>query len=235
MEKGVFVTGCDTGVGKTVIASAIAASMKAHGLDVGVMKPVASGAKEIENKLVSEDAVYLKKIIDSTDDDDLVNPILLKPPIAPTIAASKAGIPIDIDKILKAYEALTNRHDFVVVEGVGGLMVPIDDTLFVADLARKMDLALVIVTGDYLGAINHTLLTIEYARNRNLRIKGIVINMLKNGGGGLVREIEKYSSAPVLGTIPFKEDVSVENCVYGDIVEDFRREIDISKIMRRET
>jgi len=234
MEKGVFVTGCDTGVGKTVIAGAIAASMKAHGLDVGVMKPVASGAKEIENKLVSEDAVYLKKIIDSTDDDAFVNPILFKPPIAPTIAASKVGIPIDINKILKAYEALTNRHDFVVVEGVGGLMVPIDDTLFVADLARRMDLALVIVTGDYLGAINHTLLTIEYARNRNLRIKGIVINMLKNGDD-LVREIEKYSSVPILGTIPFKEDISVENCVYGDIVEDFRREIDISKIMRRET
>ena len=234
MEKGVFVTGCDTGVGKTVIAGAIAASMKAHGLDVGVMKPVASGAKEIENKLVSEDAVYLKRIIDSTDDDALVNPILLKPPIAPTIAASKAGILIDIDKILKAYEALTNKHDFVVVEGVGGLMVPIDDNLFVADLARKMDLALVIVTVDYLGAINHTLLTIEYARSRNLRIKGIVINMLKNGDD-LVREIEKYSSVPILGTIPFKENVSVEDCIYGDIVEDFRREIDIPKIMRKET
>ena len=234
MEKGVFVTGCDTGVGKTVIAGAIAASMKAHGLDVGVMKPVASGAKEIEGKLISEDAVYLKKIIESTDDDALVNPILLKPPIAPTIAASKAGILIDIDKILKAYEALTNKHDFVVVEGVGGLMVPIDDNLFVADLARKMDLALVIVTVDYLGAINHTLLTIEYARSRNLRIKGIVINMLKNGDD-LVREIEKYSSVPVLGTIPFKENVSVEDCIYGDIVEDFRREIDIPKIMRKET
>ncbi len=113
-------------------------------------------------------------------------------------------------------------------------MVPIDDNLFVADLARKMDLALVIVTVDYLGAINHTLLTIEYARSRNLRIKGIVINMLKNGDD-LVREIEKYSSVPILGTIPFKENVSVEDCIYGDIVEDFRREIDIPKIMRKET
>jgi dethiobiotin synthetase len=234
MEKGVFVTGSDTGVGKTVIAGAIAAAMKAHGLDVGVMKPVASGAKEIKGKLVSEDAVYLKKIIDSTDDDDLVSPIRLKQPIAPTIAASKAGVPIDIDKILKAYEELTNKHDFVVVEGIGGLMVPIDDTLFVADLVRKMDLALVIVSRDYLGTINHTLLTVEYARSRNLRIKGIVINMLKNGDD-FVREIEKYSSAPILGTIPYKENVSVENCVYGDIVEHFRREINISKIMRRET
>jgi dethiobiotin synthetase len=232
MEKGVFVTGSDTGVGKTVIAGAIAAAMKAHGLDVGVMKPVASGAKEIKGKLVSEDAVYLKKIIDSTDDDDLVNPIRLKQPIAPTIAASKAGVPIDIDKIWKAYEELTNKHDFVVVEGIGGLMVPIDETMLVADMVRKMDLALVIVSRDYLGTINHTLLTVEYARSKKLRIKGIVINMLKNEDD-FVREIEKYSSVPILGTIPFKENVSVENCVYGDIVEYFRREINISKIMRK--
>ena len=232
MEKGVFVTGSDTGVGKTVIAGAIAAAIKAHGLDVGVMKPVASGAKEIEGKLVSEDAVYLKKIIDSTDDDDLVNPILLKPPIAPTIAASKTGVPIDIDKICKAYEVLTNKHNFVVVEGVGGLMVPIDDTLFVADLALRMDLALVIVSSDYLGTINHTLLTVEYARSRNLRIKGIIVNMLKNDDD-FVREIEKYSSVPILGTIPFKENVCVEECACGDIVEYFRREINISKIMRK--
>jgi dethiobiotin synthetase len=232
MEKGVFVTGSDTGVGKTVIAGAIAAAIKAHGLDVGVMKPVASGAKEIDGSLVSEDVVYLKKIIDSTDDDDLVNPIRLKLPIAPTIAASKSGVPIDIDKVWKAYEELANRHDFVVVEGIGGLMVPVDDTLFVADLVCKMDLPLVIVSSDYLGTINHTLLTVEYAKSRNIRIKGIIINMLK-GDDGFVREIEKYSSAPVLGTIPFNENVSVENCVYGEIVEDFRREINISKIMRK--
>jgi dethiobiotin synthetase len=232
MEKGVFVTGSDTGVGKTVIAGAIAAAIKAQGLDVGVMKPVASGAKRIDGKLVSEDAVYLKKIIGSTDNDDLVNPVRLEPSIAPTMAASKSGVPIDIDKIWKAYEALTNKHDFVVVEGIGGLMVPIDDTLFVADLVSKMDLALVIVSSDYLGAINHTLLTVEYARSRNIRIKGIVINMLKNGDD-FVREIEKYSSVPILGTIPFKEEVSVEDCIFGDIVEYFRREINISKIMRR--
>ena len=114
MEKGVFVTGIGTGVGKTVIAGAIAAAIKAHGLDVGVMKPVATGAKEIDGKLISEDAVYLKKIIDGTDDDDLVNPTRLKPALAPTMAASKTGIPIDLDKIWKAYDELTDKHGFVV-------------------------------------------------------------------------------------------------------------------------
>ncbi|ODS32414.1 MAG: dethiobiotin synthase [Candidatus Scalindua rubra] len=231
MEKGVFVTGSDTGVGKTVIAGAIAAAIKAHGLDVGVMKPISTGAKEIEGKLVSEDARYLKNIIDSTDDDDLVNPIRLKPALAPTIAASKTDITIDLEKVWKAFKELADKHDFVVVEGIGGLMVPIDNTLLVADMVQKMDLALVIASKHYLGTINHTLLTLEYAKSRNLRVKGIVINMLKNGKD-FVREIEKYSSVPVLGTIPFKENVCVESCVYGDIVEHFRREINISKIMR---
>lgn len=230
MEKGLFVTGSDTGVGKTVITGAIAAAMKAHGLDVGVMKPVASGAKEREGKLVSDDVVYLKKIIDSTDDDELVNPVCLKPPIAPTIASLKSGVPIDIDRVWRAYEELLNRHDFVVVEGVGGLMVPVNDTLFVADMVHRMDLPLVIVSRDYLGTINHTLLTVEYARSRNFRIKGIIMNMIKDND--CVREIEKYSSVPILGAIPFEENVCVEECAYGDIIEIFRREINISKIMR---
>lgn len=234
MEKGIFVTGIDTGVGKTVIAGAIAAAIKAHGLDVGVMKPVATGAKEIDGKLISEDAVYLKKIIDSADDDDLVNPIRLKPALAPTMAASKTGVPIDLDKIWKAYEVLTSKHDFVVVEGIGGLMVPITDKTLVADMALKMDLALVIVSKHYLGAINHTLLTLEYARSRNLRIKGIIFNMLRNGED-FAGEIGRFTSSPVLGTIPFNENVCVEKCLYGDIVEHFSKEINISKIMRRET
>ncbi len=111
-------------------------------------------------------------------------------------------------------------------------MVPIDETMLVADMVRKMDLALVIVIRDYLGTINHTLLTVEYARSRNIRIKGIVINMLKNGDD-FVREIEKYSSVPILGTIPYMENICVEDCAYGDIVEYFRREINVSKIMRK--
>ena len=234
MEKGIFVTGIDTGVGKTVIAGAIAAAIKAQGLDVGVMKPVATGAREIEGTLVSEDVVYLKKIIDSTDDDNLVNPIRLKPALAPTMAAASSDTTIEIESVWKAYKELADKHDFVVVEGIGGLMVPIDDNILVADMALKMDLALVIVSKHYLGAINHTLLSLEYARSRNLRIKGIIFNMLRNGED-FVAEIGRLSSSPVLGTIPFKENVCVEKCLYGDIAEHFRKEINISKIMRKET
>ncbi len=231
MEKGVFVTGSDTGVGKTVIAGAIAAVAKAYGLDTGVMKPLATGAKEVDGKLVSEDVTFLKKIINTADDDDIVNPVRFKPALAPTIAASKSGISIDLDKIWNAYGVLKDKHDFVVVEGIGGLMVPINDMLFVADMVCKMDLALVIVSKHCLGTINHTLLTLEYAKSKNIRVKGIIINMLKNDDD-FVRKIGKYLSVPILGAIPFNENVSVEDCVFGDIVECFRKEVNISKLMR---
>ena len=233
MEKGVFVTGIDTGVGKTVVAGAIAAVIKAQGMDVGVMKPISTGARIIEGKLFSEDATYLKKIIDSTDDDELVNPIRLEPAAAPNLAASESGINIDLDKIWTAFNELSNKHDFIVIEGIGGLMVPVDEKLLVADMALKMDLALVIACKHNLGAINHTLLTVECAKKRNLRVKGIIINML-NDCKEFVEEIEKFSSAPILGTIPLKKDVSVENCTFGDIVEHFRRNINMSRIMRKE-
>jgi dethiobiotin synthetase len=233
MEKGVFITGSDTGVGKTVVAGAIAAAIKAQGLDVGVMKPISTGAREIEGKLVSEDARYLKNIIGSTDEDELVNPIRLKPALAPTMASAESGIAIDLNKVWKAFKELEDKHDFIVVEGIGGLMVPVAEQFLVADMALKMDLALVIASKHSLGAINHTLLTVECAKARKLRVKGIVINMLKDGKE-FVEEIEKYSSVPILGTIPFKENISVENCAFGDLVEHFRREVNISRIMRRE-
>lgn len=233
MEKGVFVTGSDTGVGKTVVAGSIAAAIKAQGLDVGVMKPISTGAREIEGKLVSEDARFLKKIVGSTEEDELVNPIRLKPALAPTMAAAESGITIDLNKVWKAFKELEGKHDFIVVEGIGGLMVPVAEQFLVADMALKMDLALVIASKHSLGAINHTLLTVECAKSKKLRAKGIVINALKDGKE-FVKEIKKYSSIPILGSIPYKEDVSVENCTYGDIVEHFRREVNISKIMRRE-
>ena len=118
MEKGVFVTGIDTGVGKTVIAGAIAAAIKAHGLNVGVMKPVSTGAKEIEGKLVSEDTIFLKKIIDSTDDDDLVNPICLKPASAPTMAASKTGVLIDMEDRIPALSSVCRLVETAVASGI---------------------------------------------------------------------------------------------------------------------
>lgn len=231
MENGIFVTGSDTGVGKTVVAGAIAAAVKIQGMDVGVMKPIATGAREVDGKLVSEDAEYLKNIIDSTDGDDIINPIRFKPAIAPTLAARQAGVGIELDKVWDAFTVLSGKHDFVVVEGIGGLMVPVGGDLFVADMALKMNLPIVIVCKYRVGAINHTLLTVECAKAGNLQIKGLIINMF-NDDKDFLSEIEKFASVPILGTIPQREDVSVVKCSYGDIVEHFRKEVNIAAILR---
>ncbi|MDR4505589.1 MAG: dethiobiotin synthase [Candidatus Scalindua sp.] len=232
MEKGIFITGCDTGVGKTVIAGALAAAIKAQGINVGVMKPISTGTRGIDGKFVSDDARYLKNIVDSKDEADLINPIRFAPPLAPTLAARTTGIKIKLDKVWSAFQELHRRHDFLVVEGIGGLMVPIDDHLFVADMASKMDLPIIIVCKHYLGAINHTLLTVECAKVRNLRIKGVIFNMLNNEKE-FVTEIEKYSLLPNLGTIPFHKNISVADCTFGDIVEYFRQKMNIPMIMKK--
>ncbi|MCP5005634.1 MAG: dethiobiotin synthase [Planctomycetes bacterium] len=232
MEKGIFITGIDTGVGKTVIAGALAAAIKAQGLNVGVMKPLSTGARKIDRKFISDDARYLKEIVDSKDEVDTINPIRLEPPLSPTMAARKTGITIKTDKIWSAFQELQSKHDFLVVEGIGGLLVPIDENILVADMASKMDLPIVIVCKHYLGAINHTLLTVECAKSRKLRIKGIIINMLNNGEE-FVAEIEKYSCVPIIGTIQFNENISVANCNYGGTIEYFRQEMDIPYIMKK--
>ncbi len=232
MEKGIFITGIDTGVGKTVIAGALAAAIKAQGFNVGVMKPLSTGTRNIDRKSISGDGRYLKEIVESKDKADTINPIRLEPPLPPTIAARKTGITIKTDKIWSAFQELQSKHDFLVVEGIGGLMVPIDENILVADMASKMDLPIVIVCKHYLGAINHTLLTVECAKSRKLRIKGIIINMLNNGEE-FVAEIEKYSCVPVIGTIPFNENISVANCNSGGTIEYFRQEMDLPYIMKK--
>jgi dethiobiotin synthetase len=209
MKRGIFVTGTDTGVGKTLVASALAYLLKNQGLDVGVMKPVATGAKRGAHGLVSEDAVLLMEAVGSQDPYQLVNPICLPSPLAPMVASQLDGQPIELDSIWTAFKSLRKMHEFLVVEGIGGLLVPIMKDFYVADMVRRMGLPLLIVSRPSLGTINHTLLTIEGARRRRLTIKGVVLNNTSPGGEepgmqGLNKaEIERHSGVPVLASIPY--------------------------------
>ena len=164
MPKGVFVTGTDTGVGKTTVAVGLVHLLKKRGLDVGVMKPIATGARRLNGRLVSEDARLLMEAASSQDPHKIVNPVCLSTPAAPSVASLKEGSPIELMSIWEAFKALRARHRFLVVEGIGGLLVPINGKLFLADIAKKMSLPLIIVAKNSLGTINHTLLTIEAAR-----------------------------------------------------------------------
>ena len=206
--KSFFITGTDTNVGKTVIAAALAAVLKKKGTDVGVMKPVATGGWD--------DARFLIKGSGVKDNVFLVNPYCLATPVAPAIAASIENIKMDIGKIKAAYDELSRRHEMLIVEGVGGLLVPIYKKYLVADLVKDLDLPIIIVATPGLGTINHTLLTISQARRSRIKVLGVIINNYDEATAGIAEKmvpeiIENVGKVPILGIVkhvdnPYSEE-----------------------------
>ena len=207
---GIFITGTDTEIGKTVVAGGLAAALKAAGINVGVMKPIASGGVERKGRIVSEDAIFLKGAAQVDDALDLINPICLRHPLAPSVAAEIEGISIDLRQIDKAFAQLCQRHEFIVVEGVGGIAVPVCEEMLVANLAQRFQLPILVVARPNLGTINHTVLTVEFAISYSLEICGIVLNASQEESKGLAeetnpKEIARLTNLPILGTVPFDE------------------------------
>ncbi len=206
--KGVFITGTDTGVGKTFVAAGIASALKKRGINVGVMKPIHTGCKTRRGILIPEDSVKLAKSANVDDPLGLITPYIFKEPVAPYIAAKENSITIDLHRIIKSFNTLVTWHDFMIVEGIGGVLVPLTRNFFVADLIRRLKLPAIIVTRSGLGTINHTLLTIHCLKERKIPIKGIVINDSIKGKKTLAEKtlpetIESLSGVPVLGRIPY--------------------------------
>jgi len=173
--KAIFITGTDTGVGKSIASAVIALLLRRRGHSVGIMKPVTSGCLERDGRLVSEDAELLAFAAEIPLTPDCT-PYLLKAPLAPSVAASLEGVRIDLQTIKEAYLRLAERFDFLIVEGAGGLMVPIVGGLLMADLARELGLPIAVVARPNLGTVNHTLLTTFTARTLGLEVKGVIVN-----------------------------------------------------------
>lgn len=179
--KGVFVTATDTGVGKTVVAAGLVRGFRLMGMDVGVMKPIATGCYRCPRPgggydFRSEDVDKLVEAAGTHDDLSLVNPVCFGPPLAPFTAARIAREQITIEKILAAYRTLRRRHEFIVVEGIGGLMVPILKDYFVAHMIKDFELPAVVVARPGLGTLNHTILTVNYGKSLGIDVLGIIIN-----------------------------------------------------------
>ncbi len=181
LVNGVFVTGTDTDCGKTIIAGGIARALLHKGYNVGVMKPIATwGDPRREpggrKHWISDDALHLRQAAATSDSLDLINPVCFKAAMAPWPAARLERKNIDINHVMNAYRELCRRHDFMVVEGVGGLMVPIKRDFFVLDLIARMKLAAIVVTYPSLGTLNHTLLTINTLKREGIPLAGVIIN-----------------------------------------------------------
>lgn len=175
---GCFVTGTDTGVGKTLAAAALLHALRRRHVRVVGMKPVAAGAIEVEGRAVSEDALALRAASSLAVSPELDNPVLLPEPLSPHLAAARAGMRIDIGEIVRRYQLLAQGADAVVVEGAGGFHVPLSDHETGADLAKALALPVVLVVGLRLGCLNHALLTAEAVRARGLVLAGWMANRI---------------------------------------------------------
>jgi len=205
--KGFFFTGTDTGVGKTLIAGAIARALSLQGRRVGVMKPFESGCRRDGAAVVPADALFLRNMVSSLDDLALICPYAFERPLAPGIAARSEHVTINIEKVQKIFKQLSAHYDVMLVEGAGGLMVPISEEHLIVDVIRLLKLPLIIVARTALGTINHTLLTVRAAQRAGIRVCGIILNKVSpeqdEAEDTNPEVIRKFSNVPLLGQVPY--------------------------------
>jgi dethiobiotin synthetase len=222
-HKGVFITGTDTGVGKTLIAGAIAKILSQKGKKIGVFKPIATGCKRTKKALLSEDAQFLARCASSKSGLDLINPVTFKTPASPFACEKAENKKVDFKKIADAYKQICQNSDFVIVEGIGGVKVPITDRFNVLDLARAFKLPVVIVARSKLGTINHTLLTIDAIRSAGLLLAGVIINGYDEttkdfAGKSNARVIAKLGEVKILAVVPFDNKTNMKKFIIGQKV-----------------
>ncbi len=215
--RGLFVTGTDTGVGKTVISLGLMQALQDRGLSVAAMKPVASGCERTPDGLRNDDAVQLQRQASIPLAYEQVNPYAFEPAIAPHLAADQAGQTVEIDKIYDIYQDIASSVDVVIVEGVGGWQVPLNSRETVADLAHGLGLDICLVVGLRLGCINHALLSAQAIESRGCTLAGWVANTLPPAMDALddnINTLKQKLSSPLLGVVPVFNNFSVKSVAH---------------------
>lgn len=206
MRRGLFITGTDTGVGKTMVTAALAAFLRQEGKDVGVMKPVQTGSQRD-----GSDALLLQKAAGVNDELSLVCPYSFREPVAPMVAAEGQGMAIELATILSAFDRLAGRRQLMLVEGVGGLLCPLSPTLFVSDLVEALELPLLVVARGGLGTINHALLTLRAAQDLKVELAGLVVCHTEPAQDLAARTnaavLKRLCRAPLWGEIPYQPSI----------------------------
>ena len=199
MAPNLFITGTDTGVGKTHVTAALLAELRWRGVRAAAFKPIACGAGG------RNDAKIYAGLMKHEQPLDVINPVYLRHPLAPSVAAKLERRTIGLRSIVANYNLLAANYSIVLVEGAGGLLVPIKRDYFVADLAKELTLSLLIVARLGLGTINHTLLTVRQARTMGLKVAGIVLNDTIGRRGLAERtnivEVPRLCGVPLLGIV----------------------------------
>ncbi len=214
---GIFVAGTDTEVGKTMVSAALVLSLQQAGVDAGYVKPVASGCREREGRLVSEDVLLVQRLCGLDDPWEQMGPVCLEDPVCPLVAEKLAGNKEMVEPVRWLLPAVLEAHAFTVVEGMGGVMVPLSKRLMLLDLMVDLGLPVLLVARPGLGTINHSLLTIDAMRNRGLKPLGFIFvgprpdqaeDPAIPHNAGVINE---FSAIPYLGTLPWLEDMEAED------------------------
>lgn len=220
MGAGLFITGTDTGIGKTFVACGIAVLLRESGYRVGVMKPAETGCVERDGVLFPEDAVKLKEASACDVPLEKICPYRFREPLAPSVAAEREGAKIDVDRLIDIYDEISAAHDLTLVEGAGGLMVPLLPSYTCADFARVLKLPMLVVAPNRLGAINHLVLTLEHASCRGLRVLGYVLNAFQDepslAAESNLTALSVLTGVPCWGEIPHSFDFGADRAAPAD-------------------
>ena len=235
--RGIFVTGTDTEVGKTVVSAALVLCLRGKGLDAGYLKPVGTDGVEIDGSLVNPDALWIGKAADLDDPPALLNPFCLRHPLSPLAAGRLEGVALSLQDIAAVVQEALARHSFTVVEGVGGLLVPLAEGVTVLDLMAALGLPSLVVGRPGLGTINHTLLTIEAIKARGLEVAGFCFSGAEGRGeadAGLAQNaaiITEFSGTPFWGTLPLVGKSAGQEMNPTDLAQSAGQSLDLSRIL----
>lgn len=235
MAKGIFIIGTDTGVGKTVVTAGLMHLFLSKGYNACYFKPISSGMIKQFNVLVPADTCFVKAVSGLEEDEHNINPVSFETPVSPHLASRIEGRAIDMDLIKGALQSLKSRYDYIIAEGCGGIAVPLrDDGFMLHQLIRELGFACLIVARAGLGTINHTVLTVEYARGLGLEIRGVIMN----GYTGSFMEddniemVRKLAGVPVLGTVPALEGIDTETLKAGHLRSVFENVVSVAEIIK---
>ncbi len=229
--RGVFITGTGTGVGKTALAAGLAWALRQRKVNVGVMKPFATADRAFSRKYRSRDTATLALAAGVEDSDSELNPFFCSVAASPLLASQlKREPPASIEKALRVLQNIAKKHDFMIVEGIGGIMVPLTENESVADFAKRAGLPAVIVTTSVIGTLNHTLLTVMACKEFGISIKGIIVNKMPKNPGIAERKapemIERLTGIQVLATLPFSKGAN--HAAIGKMLE---KAIDLDSLL----
>ncbi|SHJ73413.1 dethiobiotin synthase [Paramaledivibacter caminithermalis] len=232
MNKGVFIVGTDTDVGKTIVTAGLVYVLRKSGINTCCFKAVLSGGIRENKKLIPGDVKLVKEVSKIHETYEVMNPYCLETPVSPHLAAKLENVQIDREKILNTYRRLSEKYEFLVAEGSGGIIVPIiDKSYFIYDLIKDLNLPVIIVARAGVGTINHTALTVKFAESVGLDIKGIIINRYTD-------EIHVKDNIDTIKEITNKEIIAVIDDLnnykkngYEELKAEFEKKIDVNKII----